>query len=129
MEGTSVFKDKIYKEVIKVFLLYLLDNGRIRLLIRLRTKMMDPDPGGPKTYGSYGSGSITLSTLIRNPTKYCISGGQVRLGKRGDLRRGEQAVMEAIVEKVPVLGQDIVHSGAGGEAAQQAVPGRLNNLV
>ncbi len=21
---------------------------------------MDPDPGGPKTYGSYGSGSATL---------------------------------------------------------------------
>jgi hypothetical protein len=37
------------------FLLFLLDDRRIRLMD------LDADsPGGPKTYGSYGSGSATL---------------------------------------------------------------------
>jgi len=44
------------------------------------------------------------------------------------LRGGEKTVEEAVVEKVAVLGQHIVHRGAGGEAAQQAVPGRLHHL-
>jgi hypothetical protein len=26
---------------------------------------MDPDPGGPKTYGYYGSGSATMVTVYR----------------------------------------------------------------
>ncbi len=27
--------------------------------------LIDPDPGGPKTYGSYGSGSVTLVPSLR----------------------------------------------------------------
>ncbi len=32
-------------------------------------RLMDPDPGGPKTYGSYGSGSTTLLPVptMKNP--------------------------------------------------------------
>ncbi len=30
---------------------------------------MDPDPGGPKTYGSDGSGSATLATTTSEETK------------------------------------------------------------
>ena len=37
--------------------------------------------------------------------------------------------MEAAVEEVPMLGQHIVYCGTGGEAAQQAVPGRLHHLT
>jgi hypothetical protein len=41
------------------FLLFLLDDRRIQIRIRI-SDQMDPDPGGPKTYGSCGSGSATL---------------------------------------------------------------------
>jgi hypothetical protein len=67
---TSVFKDKKayrnHKTVeIKVYLLCLIDDGRIRIQvrIRIRTKMTDPDPGGPKTYGS-GSTALAYSMNI-----------------------------------------------------------------
>jgi hypothetical protein len=30
---------------------------------------MDPDPGGPKTYGSDGSGSATLERTVMNKAK------------------------------------------------------------
>ncbi len=44
---------------------------------------MDPDPGGPKTYGSYGSGSATLPL-----TMYFFSDDETRarvhdMGMRG----------------------------------------------
>jgi hypothetical protein len=39
------------------FLLFLLDDGRIRF--RIRTGTIMTDPGGPKTYGSHESGSTT----------------------------------------------------------------------
>ena len=39
------------------FLLFLLDDRRIQIRI---SDWWDPDPGGPKTYESYGSGSATL---------------------------------------------------------------------
>ncbi len=50
---------------LRFLLLSLLDDGRIRS--RSRTWLTDPDanPGGPKTYGPYGSGSPTL------PDVYC----------------------------------------------------------
>jgi hypothetical protein len=56
---TSLLKDKKsyrgHKSVgIKVFLPFLLDYRRIP----------DPDPGGPKTNGSYGSGSGS-ATLVK----------------------------------------------------------------
>ncbi len=57
---TSVFKDskslRSHKTVeIKVFLIYLLVDGRIRISnVQIVT---DHDPGGPQTYGSYGSGA------------------------------------------------------------------------
>jgi hypothetical protein len=40
------------------FLLFLLDAGSIliRSRIHIRISELDPYPGGPKTYGSYGSG-------------------------------------------------------------------------
>jgi hypothetical protein len=31
---------------------------------RIRTKMTDPDPGGPKNFKAYGSGSGTLTINI-----------------------------------------------------------------
>jgi hypothetical protein len=38
--------------------------------------LTDPDPGGPKTYGSYGSGFATLQNilffLVRSICKYCV---------------------------------------------------------
>jgi hypothetical protein len=40
---------------IKGFLTFLLVDGRIQIFIQIMT-----DPGGPKTYGSYESGSTTL---------------------------------------------------------------------
>jgi hypothetical protein len=55
---------------IKVFLTFLLVDGRIRILtqIRIRQIMPDPgqDPGGSKTYGSgvSGSGSTPLGRNI-----------------------------------------------------------------
>jgi hypothetical protein len=40
---------------------------------------MDPDPGGPKTYGSYGSGSATLvSTFIASNSSLCKNAGNIR---------------------------------------------------
>jgi hypothetical protein len=60
---TSFFKDE--KSIIShksMFLLhFLLGDRRIRILIRTRyLVLMDPDPRGPKTYLSYGSGSAAL---------------------------------------------------------------------
>jgi hypothetical protein len=57
---TSVFNDnksiRSHKTVeIKVFLNLLLDYLRIQ--IRTIQIIADPDPGGPKTYGSSGSGT------------------------------------------------------------------------
>jgi hypothetical protein len=45
------------------FLLFLLDDRRIRILI---SELMDPDldSGGPKTYESYGSGSASLNDSL-----------------------------------------------------------------
>jgi hypothetical protein len=62
-EGTfiSVFKDEKSKrshKIAEIHFFWLVD-GRIRI--------PDPDPGGPKTYGSYGSGygSTTLEYTNR----------------------------------------------------------------
>ncbi len=41
------------------FLLFLLDDRRIRI----RTSLTN-EPGGPTTYGSYGSGSATLTVRL-----------------------------------------------------------------
>jgi hypothetical protein len=47
------------------FLLFLLDY--LRIWIRIRTLvLLDPDPEGPKPYGSYGSGSATLLSTTEN---------------------------------------------------------------
>ncbi len=49
------------------FLIFLLDDRKICIQIRSRIRIsdvMDPDPGGPKTYGSYGSGSATLLIMV-----------------------------------------------------------------
>ncbi len=59
-------KIKSPKEVTKqyksmFFLLFLLDDRRIRIRIWIHISLrMDPDPGGSKIYGPYGSGSATL---------------------------------------------------------------------
>jgi hypothetical protein len=47
---------------IDLFINFLLVNGRIRISFQIRIIeiMMDPDPGGPKTYGPTGSESTTL---------------------------------------------------------------------
>jgi hypothetical protein len=34
--------------------------------------LMDPDPGGPKTYGFYGSGSATLSITVVQHVLYTV---------------------------------------------------------
>jgi hypothetical protein len=36
--------------------------------------------------------------------------------------------VETVVEEVPVLSEHVVYCSAGGQAAQQAVPGRLHHL-
>ncbi len=64
--GTSTVKSQ--KEVTNsrnegFFLLFFLNDRRIRIRIRTRVRYLwltDPDPGGPKTYGSDRSGSATL---------------------------------------------------------------------
>jgi hypothetical protein len=38
---------------------------------------MDPDPGGPKTYGSYGSGSVTLLSSNKG-SSYVLGRIQIR---------------------------------------------------
>ena len=44
------------------FSLFLLDDRRIRIYLSLIDP--DADPGGPKTYGSYGTGSATLDVIL-----------------------------------------------------------------
>jgi hypothetical protein len=43
----------------------LLDDRRIQIRICISI-IMDPDPGGPETYGSYGTLFSTLGFIIRN---------------------------------------------------------------
>jgi hypothetical protein len=63
---TAFLKDKKSKRSqktvgIKVFFLFLLDDRKSRIWICTGYLWLTtPDPGGPKTYGSDGSGSATL---------------------------------------------------------------------
>ncbi len=53
-------------EASRFFFLFLLDDRR--LLSRIRHLVLsDPDQGGPKTYGSYGSGSAKLLPRVGDP--------------------------------------------------------------
>jgi hypothetical protein len=59
--SSSFFNDKKTKRIqitgeIKVFLTFWVEGGRIRI----RTNTVMTDPGGLKTYGSYGSGSTIV---------------------------------------------------------------------
>jgi hypothetical protein len=52
---------------------------------------MDPDPGGPKTYGSDGSGSATLESSLSSvvdpdPHSFCCPGSGSVLGMRIRIR-------------------------------------------
>ncbi len=69
-----IFKDKKSKRChktveIKVFLLYLLNDRRIRLWIqsRIRIRIHTSRSGRPKTRESGGSGSGTLRLITGNP--------------------------------------------------------------
>ncbi len=58
---TAVFKDNKSirnHKTAEIRVLFSLDNGMIR--IRTNKIITSPNPGGPKSYGSYGSGSGTL---------------------------------------------------------------------
>jgi hypothetical protein len=75
----------------------LLDDGRIRIHIR-ELEDLDPDPGGPKTYGSDRSGSATLVEDIH-------SVGSVTCG--GSERILQEAVSTWIVHDDPELFLDL----------------------
>jgi hypothetical protein len=63
----EVTKAELIKVFLKYFCLVIVGSGSIPLT-------MDPDPGGPKTYGSdgsgFGSGSATLIGTVLNSKKY-----------------------------------------------------------
>ncbi len=55
--------------------------------------LMDPDPGGPKTYGSYGSGSGSGSaTLLRRMVLYDHEYGMALGGSENTLITKERHV-------------------------------------
>jgi len=81
---------------------FLLDDGRIRI----RT---NPDPGGPRTYGSYGSGSTTLLCKIISEIKYLRSShNQTRCLLKGAEARTKSSVTTICSVKITVANPDFV---------------------
>ncbi len=70
---------------------------------------MDPDPEGPKTYGSYGSGSATLFSCRFCSSDLAVVGRDSQLMQdKGILGRDIQRLVEEPLSKVLVVRQAIL---------------------